>query len=68
MSRSGGRIGAIAEKVEAGERLIFEEGVELFERATLLELSAMADRVRWRLTATRQFYLSFVICDSMAAI
>ena len=22
---------------------------------------------RWRLTATRQFYLSFVICDSMAA-
>ena len=21
----------------------------------------------WRLTATRQFYLSFVICDSMAA-
>ncbi|HLC21978.1 MAG TPA: cyclic dehypoxanthinyl futalosine synthase [Candidatus Methylomirabilis sp.] len=49
MSRSNGRIDAIAEKVEAGERLSFEDGVELFERATLLELSALADSVRWRL-------------------
>ncbi len=31
MSRSNGRIEAIAEKVEAGERLSFDEGVELFE-------------------------------------
>ena len=49
MAESNGRIGAITEKVEAGERLTFDEGVELFERATLLELSAMADRIRWRL-------------------
>ncbi|MGH7412072.1 MAG: cyclic dehypoxanthinyl futalosine synthase [Candidatus Methylomirabilis sp.] len=49
MVDSNERIKAIAEKVEAGERLTFEEGVELFERATLLELSAMADSVRWRL-------------------
>jgi cyclic dehypoxanthinyl futalosine synthase len=39
----------IAEKVQARERLTFDEGVELFERATLLELSALADSVRWRL-------------------
>ncbi|MBI2883992.1 MAG: dehypoxanthine futalosine cyclase [Candidatus Methylomirabilis oxyfera] len=49
MGESNKRIEAIAEKVEAGERLTFDDGVELFERATLLELSAMADRVRWRL-------------------
>ena len=49
MGGSNERIEAIAEKVEAGERLTFDDGVELFERATLLELSAMADRVRWRL-------------------
>src|SRR5574337_542688 len=49
MAESNGRIEAIAEKVEAGERLRFDEGVELFEQATLLELSAMADCVRWRL-------------------
>lgn len=49
MIESNGKVEAIAEKVEAGERLTFKEGVELFERATLLELSAMADRVRWRL-------------------
>lgn len=49
MAESNGRIEAIAEKVEAGERLSFDDGVELFERATLLELSALADCVRWRL-------------------
>jgi cyclic dehypoxanthinyl futalosine synthase len=49
MAESNGRIEAIAEKVEAEERLSFNDGVELFEQATLLELSAMADRVRWRL-------------------
>ncbi len=49
MAESNGRIETIAEKVAAGERLSFDEGVELFERATLLELSAMADSVRWRL-------------------
>jgi len=49
MVESNGRIETIAEKVEARERLSFGEGVELFERATLLELSAMADSVRWRL-------------------
>src|SRR5574337_1895327 len=49
MGKLNERIEAIAEKVEAGERLTFADGVELFERATLLDLSAMADRVRWRL-------------------
>ena len=49
MRESNGTIEAITGKVEAGERLTFEEGVELFERATLLELSAMADRIRWHL-------------------
>jgi hypothetical protein len=32
MGQWSSRIEAIAEKVEAGERLTFEEGVELFER------------------------------------
>ncbi|MDD5558716.1 cyclic dehypoxanthinyl futalosine synthase [Candidatus Methylomirabilis sp.] len=49
MAESNGRIEAIAEKVETGERLSFDDGVDLFDRATLLELSAMADCVRWRL-------------------
>ena len=49
MAELNGRIEAIGKKVEAGKRLTFDEGVELFERATLLELSAMADRIRWRL-------------------
>ncbi|HZY30861.1 MAG TPA: cyclic dehypoxanthinyl futalosine synthase [Candidatus Methylomirabilis sp.] len=49
MAELNGRIEAIGKKVEAGKRLTFDEGVELFERATLLELSALADRVRWRL-------------------
>jgi cyclic dehypoxanthinyl futalosine synthase len=49
MAAANERIELIAEKIEEGERLTFEEGVELFERARLLELSAMADRVRWRL-------------------
>ena len=49
MDQWSSRIEAIAERVEAGERLSVDEAVELFERATLLELSAMADRVRWHL-------------------
>lgn len=49
MAELNERIEAIAEKVEAGERLTFDDGVELFERVTLLDLSAMADHVRWRL-------------------
>ncbi|MBI2901979.1 MAG: dehypoxanthine futalosine cyclase [Candidatus Methylomirabilis oxyfera] len=49
MAELNGRIEAIGKRVEGGERLTFDEGVELFERATLLELSALADRVRWRL-------------------
>lgn len=49
MRRADGAIEAIAEKVEAGGRLTFDEGVTLLERATLLDLSALADRVRFRL-------------------
>lgn len=49
MEESNGRIEVIGGKVEVGERLSFDEGVELFERATLLDLSGMAEIVRWRL-------------------
>ncbi len=42
MAESNGRIEAIAEKVEAGERLSFEEGPDIFERPTPLEPSTMA--------------------------
>jgi hypothetical protein len=34
MAGSNERIEAIADKVEAGERLTFDDGVELFERKT----------------------------------
>lgn len=49
MGGSSAKIESIAEKVEAGERLTFDDGVALFEQATLLDLSAMADRARRRL-------------------
>jgi len=39
---------AIAEKVMAGERLRFEEGVALFHHPNLTELSALAHHVRMR--------------------
>ncbi|HEX4751208.1 MAG TPA: aminofutalosine synthase MqnE [Bryobacteraceae bacterium] len=43
------RLKPIAEKVDAGERLSFEDGVTLYRTADLLALGAMANRIRERL-------------------
>src|SRR5829696_3481354 len=40
------RLRSIARKVENGERLSFEDGVELFEHPSLLEVAALANRER----------------------
>jgi aminodeoxyfutalosine synthase len=39
-------LGAIREKVEAGERLSFEDGVKLFQSADLLTVGQLANQVR----------------------
>ncbi|HID22183.1 MAG TPA: radical SAM protein, partial [Planctomycetaceae bacterium] len=50
------RLQAIAEKVEAGERLSFDEGVFLDEQADLLTLGHLANIVRERKNGDFAFY------------
>ena len=47
----------IEEKVEAGKRLSFEEGVYLFREADLHQLGQLADRVRERKVGKRASYV-----------
>ena len=47
----------IEKKVEAGERLSFEEGVYLFRNADLHQLGQLADRVRERKVGKRASYV-----------
>ena len=47
----------IEKKVEAGERLSFDEGVYLFRNADLHQLGCLADRVRERKVGTRASYV-----------
>lgn len=47
----------IAERVEKGERLSFEDGVRLFRSNDLLALGRMADTVRKRKNGDRVFYI-----------
>ena len=47
----------IEKKVEAGERLAFEEGVHLFRDADLHQLGQLADRVRERKVGKRASYV-----------
>ena len=49
-------IGDIADKLEAGVRLSFEEGVRLFECPDLLALGWLANRVRERRHGARTYY------------
>jgi len=49
--------GKIEKKVEAGERLSFEEGVYLFRDADLHQLGQLADRVRERKVGRRASYV-----------
>jgi aminodeoxyfutalosine synthase len=51
-----GRMAGIAEKVEAGERLSFEDGVYLDEQADLLELGRLANLVRERKNGNVAYY------------
>jgi len=46
----------IAEKVEAGVRLDFDDGLFLFRDADLLRLGKLANRVRERLNGNRTYY------------
>jgi aminodeoxyfutalosine synthase len=50
-------LGAILEKVEAGERLTVEDGVKLYECQNLPAVGALANRVRERLNGNRAYYI-----------
>lgn len=47
----------IAEKVQAGERLSFEDGVRLFKSNDLLTIGYLADLVRRRKNGDRAFFV-----------
>ena len=47
---------SIAEKVRAGERLTFDEGVELYHSNDIIELGRLANHVRERLNGNLAFY------------
>jgi aminodeoxyfutalosine synthase len=51
-----GKINEIAAKIEAGERVTFDEGVILAEQADLLELGRLANRVRERKNGNFAYY------------
>jgi len=48
--------GEIAEKLESGSRLDFEDGVRLYESRDILGLGELADRVRRRMHGRRVYY------------
>ena len=50
-------IGDIIARVEAGERLSFEEGVRLFESNDLLPIGWAANQIRRRLNADRTYFI-----------
>jgi aminodeoxyfutalosine synthase len=50
------RLRAIAEKVEAGERLSREDGITLFESSDLLGIGALADAANRRANGDRVFF------------
>src|SRR5690349_22924142 len=46
----------VAEKVEAGERLAFEDGVRLFASDDLVALGTLANHVRERINGDKTYY------------
>src|SRR5436309_1290009 len=56
MSSTSNRLSAIREKVEAGERLSFDDGVFLYEEADLFSLGDLADLVRERNNGNFAYY------------
>jgi len=53
---SNARLSAIREKVEAGQRLLFEDGVFLYEEADLFTLGELANLVRERKNGDFAYY------------
>lgn len=47
----------IRDKVEAGERLSFEDGLRLYQSNDILAIGALADTVRRRLNGDKAFYI-----------
>lgn len=56
MNATAERLGAIREKVEAGDRLSFDDGVYLYEEADLFSLGEMANLVRERKNGNFAYY------------
>ena len=56
MSTESSRLGAIREKVEAGERLCFDDGLALEASDDLFALGAMANLVRERKNGNFAYY------------
>ncbi|HUX06967.1 MAG TPA: aminofutalosine synthase MqnE [Acidobacteriota bacterium] len=54
---SGAGLGAIAEKIDRGERLSRADGISLFNNPNLLALGALADRVRERTHGRKAFFI-----------
>lgn len=52
-----GDLAGIAEKVERGERLSFEDGLRLYTTPNLLALGMLADRVRQRKNGDRAYFI-----------
>ncbi len=50
-------LSGIAERVDKGERLSFEDGVRLFETRNLLALGRIADQIRRRKNGDRVYYI-----------
>jgi len=55
-SFQGWELAPLAEKVVAGERLTFEDGVRLFHNRDFLGLGRLANHVRERLPGNLDFY------------
>ncbi|HOP80444.1 MAG TPA: aminofutalosine synthase MqnE, partial [Armatimonadota bacterium] len=50
-------IADIIEKVEAGERLSFDDGVRLFKSNDITTIGWAANLVRWRKNGNRTYYI-----------
>jgi aminodeoxyfutalosine synthase len=50
-------LGTIQEKVEAGERLTAEDGLQLYRCDDILAVGVLADRIRYRLNGDRAYFI-----------
>src|SRR5262245_42367146 len=56
LTRIAPELREIADKVESGERLSFEDGIKLFECADLIAVGALANQVRERINGDVTYY------------